>query len=105
MEKFIKQYSYNQIIEQHDVLIMSLEQFAQNKNQLVNPKVIVCVDREGGVKKPKMPEWFKQWSENIYEKKQPAWFQQWTKEVYEKQPPKWFTDYMTEFAKKNNLKL
>lgn len=122
MNKFIKYYSYNQLIEKYDILVMTQQEYLDNKNNLDNPQMIVCVNREGGVKKPKMPEWFKQWNENVYEKQQPKWFQSYKKEAdarFEKiekrlsdienkldgsKPPKWFTDYMEEFAKKNNLR-
>ena len=80
MQHFIKYYSYNQLIEKFDILVMTQEQFIQNKDQLNNPQVIVAVKRQGGPKKPKMPQWFKQWSEQVYEKKPPKWFESYKKE-------------------------
>lgn len=81
MENFTKYYSYNQLIEEHDVLVMTEQEYLTNKDQLDNPQRIVLVNREGGPKEPKMPQWFKQWTENIYEKAQPKWFQSYKKET------------------------
>lgn len=106
MENFIKQYSYNQIIEQHDVLIMSLEQFKQSKDQLVNPKVIVCVDREGGIKEPKIPKWFQSYkkeTDSRFEKIEVR-LENIENKLDDSKTPKWFTDYMEEFAKNINLR-
>lgn len=114
MKNFTKHYSYNQLIEQYDVLVMTQEEFAQNKTKLDNPKVVVCVNRAGGPKPPKMPEWFKHWSEEVYQKVPPQWFLKWSEEVYQKVPPQWFeTWHEKEFkplvkridniVKKNNL--
>ncbi len=96
MQHFIKYYSYNQLIEKFDILVMTQEQFIQNKDLLDNPQVIVAVKRQSGPKEPKMPQWFKQWSEQVYEKRQPQWFKQWSEQVYEKKPPKWFEAYKKE---------
>ncbi len=30
-----------------------------------------------------MPEWFKKWNEEVYEKKPPQWFKKWSEEVFE----------------------
>ncbi|MCQ2956904.1 MAG: hypothetical protein MJ233_03580 [Mycoplasmoidaceae bacterium] len=56
MENFTKYYSYNQVIEEHDVLIMTQQEYLANKDKLNNPKLIVCVNREGGPKEPKIPK-------------------------------------------------
>ena len=77
MEKFTKYYSYNQLIEEHDVLIMSQQEYLATKDQLDNPQQIVLVRRKGGPREPKMPQWFKLWSENVYEKRPPQWFMEW----------------------------
>lgn len=77
MEKFIKYYSYNQLIEEHDVLVMSQQEYLANQDQLDNPQQIVLVRRQGKPREPKMPQWFKVWSENVYEKRPPQWFREW----------------------------
>ena len=49
-----------------------------------------------GTKKPKMPEWFKEWTENVYQNQPPRWFKEWTANVFE---PK-----IQRIIKLNNLK-
>ncbi len=68
MQNFIKYYSYNQLIERFDILVMTQEQFKQSKDQLDNPQVIVAVKREGGPKPPKAPKWFTTYMENFAKK-------------------------------------
>lgn len=107
MDHFTKYYSYNQVIEEHDVLIMSQQEYLTNKDNLDNPKVIVCVKREGGPKEPKVPKWFQSYKKEadarfekieaqLNEPKMPQWFKQWSENVYEKRQPKWFTTWCKE---------
>ena len=103
MENFTKYYSYNQLVEEHDILVMTEQEYLANKNQLDNPQQIVLVNREGGVKKPKMPEWFKQWNENVYEKRQPKWFTTYM-DKFEKDLWIKIDQKFKDFAKLNNLK-
>ncbi|XQP56047.1 MAG: hypothetical protein ACOQNY_01510 [Mycoplasmoidaceae bacterium] len=110
MDHFTKYYSYNQVIEKHDVLIMTQQEYLTNKDNLDNPKQIVLVKREGGPKEPKMPQWFKLWNENVYEKRQPKWFQSYKKEadarfekieeqLKEPKMPQWFKQWLVSYSR------
>ena len=103
MENFTKYYSYNQLIEEHDVLVMSQQEYLANKDQLDNPQQIVLVKRKGGPREPKMPQWFKQWTENVYEKRQPKWFTTYMAS-FEKKMINMMDEKLKAFAKLNNLK-
>lgn len=65
MDNFIKYYSYNQLIENFDILVMTEQEYLQNKDQLDNPQMIVLVNREGGPKPPKIPLWFKSYKTEV----------------------------------------
>lgn len=101
MPNFVKYYSYNQLIEEHDVLVMSQQEFQETKDQLDNPQLVVLVKRKGGPREPKIPKWFqsyKQEADARFEKiearldkiesklddtKAPRWFTTWCKEKFE----------------------
>ena len=128
MENFTKYYSYNQLVEEHDILVMTEQEYLNNKDNLDNPQRIVLVKREGGPKEPKipkwfqsykeetdskfkqidtkfkqaneqMPEWFKHWYENEYQKTQPAWFKHWCEQEF-----KPLAKRIDNIVLKNNLK-
>ncbi len=106
MENFIKYYSYNQVIEEHDVLIMTQQEYSTNKNKLDNPKMIVCVNRQGGIKEPKIPKWFQ-----AYKKENDAKFEQINAkferidakfEQMDNEMPKWFKTWYDNFEHRLN---
>lgn len=66
MENFTKYYSYNQVIENFDVLIMTEQEYLANKDKLDNPRRVVVVNRVGGPKPPKPPKWFTVWCEQEF---------------------------------------
>ncbi len=121
MENFVKNYSYNQVIEEHDVLIMTQQEYLTNKEQLDNPKMIVCVNRQGGIKEPKIPKWFQSYKkendakfeqisakfEQIDEKfeqmnnQMPQWFKIWHEQEFK--PLIIDVSNIKEVLKKNNL--
>lgn len=87
MEKFTKYYSYNQFIENFDVLVMTDQQYLANKDKLDNPQRIVLVNRAGGPKEPKAPKWFTTYMES-----------------FEKKMINMMDQKLKSFAKLNNLK-
>ncbi|MBQ0045276.1 MAG: hypothetical protein KBS35_00085 [Mycoplasma sp.] len=103
MHNFTKYYSYNQLTEQHDILVMTQQEYLANKDKLDNPQQIVLVNRQGGPKKPKMPEWFKQWYEQVYENQQPKWFTSYMNQ-FRVEVKQMIDNKLKVFAKLNNLK-
>ncbi len=107
MQNYTKYYSYNQVIEKFDVLVMTEQEYLQNKDKLDNPQRIVLVNRAGGPREPKVPKWFESYKKETdkrFEKIEERLNNIETK-LDDSRAPKWFTTYMEEFAKKNNLKL
>ncbi len=43
--------------------------------------VVVMARKHGGGEE--MPAWFRQWSENVYQRQQPKWFKDWNDKVFE----------------------
>lgn len=96
----ITNYNNGKIITSSD--LKQLDQL-YNDNQ---EYIIILMKRKHN--NSQMPEWFKTWNDEVYEKKQPQWFKTWTEEVYEKKPPQWFNkwnkDVFEKVVRLNNLK-
>lgn len=67
MKNLTKYYSYNQVIENFDVLIMTEQEYLANKDKLDNPQRVVIVNRAGGPKEPKAPKWFTIWCKEKFD--------------------------------------
>lgn len=94
----LKNYNIDKIVAAKDLAQLS-RSYQDNLETL-----IVMMKR----KQPKdtTPAWFKQWSEQVYEKKQPQWFKQWNQEVFSKVLDNQAKDHelLLKVIKLNNLK-